>query len=225
MFARSLSLSVAPALTELLPHLRLGVLTCEVSVAPSPEPLLDLIAARCASLPKEVSLDSLSTHPRITATRAAYRTLGKDPTRYRGSCEALSRRVLQGKGLYKISNVVDIINLTSLTVFHCLGCYDLAALKGAAVFRAGTDGESYTGIGKGAINLEGLPLFADSEGPFGTPTSDSERSMVRDATTKIGVVIIAFAGGETLPEELDALTNLFQRFAGGSQFDKFLVGA
>src|SRR5580658_7562391 len=121
----------------------------------------------------------------ITATRAAYKALGKDPARYRGSAEALLRRIIAGKSLPRINAVVDIINLVSVESRLPIGLYDLAHVSGVIVFRAGRAGETYKGIGKYDLNLEGLPLFADTVGPHGSATSDSERTMVTTATKEI----------------------------------------
>jgi DNA/RNA-binding domain of Phe-tRNA-synthetase-like protein len=128
------------------------------------------------------------------ATRAAYKALGKDPARYRGSAEALLRRVIAKKGLPRISNVVDVINLVSVESRLPVGLYDLAHVQGDIVFRAGRAGETYKGIGKYDLNLEGLPVFCDAIGPHGSPTSDSERTMVTEATKKILAIIISFGG-------------------------------
>ncbi len=73
--------------------------------------------------------------PQILATRSAYKSLGKDPARYRGSAEALLRRVLAGKGLPRINSVVDVINLVSVESRLPVGLYDLSAVTGDIVFR------------------------------------------------------------------------------------------
>src|SRR5258708_28695140 len=96
----------------------------------------------------------------ILATRAGYKALGKDPARYRGSAEALLRRLIAGKGMPRINNVVDVINLVSVESRLPVGLYDLAYVEGAIEFRAGRAGETYKGIGKYDLNLEELPLFA-----------------------------------------------------------------
>jgi len=149
------------------------------------------------------------------ATRAAYKALGKDPARYRGSAEALLRRVIAGKGLPRISNVVDVINLVSVESRLPVGLYDLAHVQGDIVFRAGRAGESYKGIGKYDLNLEGLPVFCDAVGPHGSPTSDSERTMVTLATTKVIAIIISFGGAEMLPRSGQQMMELLQRYASG----------
>jgi len=55
--------------------------------------------------------------------------IGKDPSPYRPSQEALLRGVLQGKGLFKINTVVDANNLISFRSQHSVGSYDLDQVK------------------------------------------------------------------------------------------------
>jgi DNA/RNA-binding domain of Phe-tRNA-synthetase-like protein len=158
--------------------------------------------------PKEV-LESAA----IVATRAAYKALGKDPARYRGSAEALLRRVIAGKGLPRINNVVDVINYVSVESRLPVGLYDLAHIEGDIVFRAGRAGETYKGIGKYDLNLEGLPVFCDALGPHGSPTSDSERTMVTEATGQVLAIIISFGGADPLQRWGLQMTELLERYA------------
>src|SRR5882724_2060138 len=130
----------------------------------------------------------------ILATRAGYKALGKDPARYRGSAEALLRRLIAGKGMPRIDNVVDVINLVSVESRLPIGLYDLTHVEGAIEFRAGRAGETYKGIGKYDLNLEGLPLFADGKGPHGSATSDSERTKVTEATLQVLAILVSFGG-------------------------------
>jgi DNA/RNA-binding domain of Phe-tRNA-synthetase-like protein len=153
--------------------------------------------------------------PQILGTRAAYKALGKDPARYRGSAEALLRRVIAGKGLPRINSVVDIINLVSVESRLSIGLYDLAHVSGDILFRAGRAGETYKGIGKYDLNLEGLPVFCDAIGPHGSPTSDSERTMVTSETKNVLAVIISFAGKEGLDRWTQRMSELFTQHASG----------
>jgi DNA/RNA-binding domain of Phe-tRNA-synthetase-like protein len=155
--------------------------------------------------------------PQILATRAAYKALGKDPARYRGSAEALLRRVIAGKGLPQINAVVDAINVVSVESRLPIGLYDLAHVQGDVVFRAGRAAESYKGIGKYDLNLEGLPVFCDELGPHGSPTSDSERTMVTSATKNVLAVVISFGGANDLGRWARRLEMLFQEFAAGAE--------
>ena len=155
----------------------------------------------------------------ILATRAGYKALGKDPARYRGSAEALLRRVIAGKGLPRINNVVDVINLVSVDSRLPVGLYDLAQVQGDIVFRAGRAGETYKGIGKYDLNLEGLPVFCDAVGPHGSPTSDSERTMVTLATKKVVAIIVSFGGADGLERWAGRMSALLKQYAVGRDIE------
>ena len=155
--------------------------------------------------------------PQVEATRRAYKALGKDPARYRGSAEALLRRVVAGKGLPQINSVVDAINLVSVESRLSIGLYDLGHVVGEIVFRAGRAGETYKGIGKYDLNLEDLPLFVDTVGPHGSATSDSERTMVTAETKEILAVIVSFGGRENLDLWMQRLSALLQQYAAGTE--------
>jgi len=162
---------------------------------------------------------SVLESPQIEMTRRAYKALGKDPARYRGSAEALLRRVVAGKGLPQVNAVVDIINLVSLESRLPVGLYDTAQVRGDVVFRAGRAGESYKGIGKYDLNLEGLPLFADDQGPHGSATSDSERTMVTSKTEGILAVIVSFGGAEGLDRWTQRMSTLLSQYASAQKVE------
>lgn len=208
-----IELGVDPALRAGLPDLALGALKARVRVSRHDPSLWAELEERARRLEAEHSLAGMTETPEIRAARAAYRSLGKDPNRYRGSAEALLRRILQGKGLYRVNTVVDVNNLISLESLHPVGCYDLARLRLPLQFRVGAAGESYKGIGKDIINIAELPVFADQDGPFGSPTSDSERSMIRDDSTEILMVIISFSGEAGISEHLARAAALLGRYA------------
>lgn len=195
------------------PRVALVCVTAEVSTGATPEGL-DQELRGCEEKilmlaePKAV-LESAA----ILATRAGYKALGKDPARYRGSSEALLRRVIAGKGLPRINNVVDVINLVSVESRLPVGLYDLAHVQGDIVFRAGRAGETYKGIGKYNLNLEGLPVFCDAAGPHGSPTSDSERTMVTPATKHVIAIIISFGVADTMQRSGQQMTELLQKHA------------
>jgi len=151
--------------------------------------------------------------PEVETVRKAYKALGKDPSRYRGSAEALLRRMVAGKGFPQINAVVDAINLVSVESRLPIGLYDLGHVTGEIVFRAGRAGETYKGIGKYDLNLEGLPVFADNAGPHGSATSDSERTMVTAETKEVLAVIISFAGAEGLERWAQRVSTLLTQHA------------
>jgi len=205
------------------PRVALGCVTGAVKAHASPDGLtaeLAAVAQKMAGLadPKAV----LESAP-IMATRRGYKALGKDPARYRGSAEALLRRVISGKDLPQINAVVDVINLVSVESRLPIGLYDLAHVKGDVVFRAGRPGETYKGIGKYDLNLESLPLFADEEGPHGSATSDSERTMVTAETTRVLAILVSFGGSETLGTWTARMIALLERYAQGREFTSVVV--
>jgi len=127
----------------------------------------------------------------LAPARDLYRAFGLDPTRTRPSCEALLRRVLQGKGLPRILNAVDLCNLCSLQFLLPIGLYDAGRVRGPVSLRRGLPGEAYQGIRKDSVHLEGRPVLADEDGPFGNPTSDSLRTAMTPATRSLVMVIFA----------------------------------
>jgi len=205
------------------PRAALGCLTARVRAGPSPEALLDEIKARALEIERLPFPRGVLESPQIEITRRAYKALGKDPARYRGSAEALLRRVVAGKGLPDINAVVDIINLVSVESRLPVGLYDAAHVQGDVVFRAGRAGETYKGIGKYDLNLEGLPLFADDQGPHGSATSDSERTMVTSKTEGILAVIVSFGGTEGLDRWTERLSTLLSQYASGQNVDIHIV--
>jgi len=142
--------------------------------------------------------------------------LGKDPSRYRGAAEALVRRLISGRRLYKINNVVEINNLISLQCLHPVASYDAERIDGEVRFRLGHRCESYKGIGKEIINTEDLPVFADNLGAFGSPTSDSERTMIRPNTLMIVIAIMSFMVPAHLEVHIESACALLRVFAGAS---------
>jgi DNA/RNA-binding domain of Phe-tRNA-synthetase-like protein len=173
-----------------LPGVKLGIVEGHgVAVEALHPDLTKLLDEVCARKQKEFTVESLAEAEPIRAIRALFRSWGMDPSKYRPASEALLRRVVQGKGLYRVSNVVDIGNLVSIETGWPLGCYDRSQIAEPVVLRHGLPGESYEGIGKKTWNLEGRPVLADPAGPFGSPISDSTRSMITESAKDVVIVI------------------------------------
>src|SRR5271169_3598110 len=151
--------SIDPVLKKKCPSVALGLVSAQVLPADSSLELLGELYSCEAAILKSVDPRALLDAPAISATRSGYRALGKDPARYRGSAEALLRRLISGKHFPNINCVVDIINLVSVESRLPIGLYDLANVQGDITFRAGRNGETYKGIGKFDLNLENLPVF------------------------------------------------------------------
>src|SRR5271170_199952 len=202
-------------LREKCSRVALACVTAEVQTGATPEALeheLRVCEEKILKLPEPKAVLESGA---IVATRAGYKALGKDPARYRGSAEALLRRVIAGKGLPRINNVVDVINLVSVESRLPVGLYDWARVQGDIVFRAGRAEETYKGSGKYDLNLEGLPVFCDAAGPHGSPTSDSERTMVTLATKQVIAIIISFGGSDGLERWSQRMSELLKEYAPG----------
>jgi DNA/RNA-binding domain of Phe-tRNA-synthetase-like protein len=154
----------------------------------------------------------------LRPARELYKSIGLDPTRRRPSSEALFRRLISGKGLYRVNAVVDAVNLCSLRMMLSIGLYDLAQVKGPIQLRLGAEGEGYQGIGKGRINVEQRWTLADREGAFGNPSSDSWRTRIREETRNLLFVAFAPAGydPQALMGRLRESAGLIQKYCGGT---------
>ena len=205
------------------PRTALACVTAHVDAGASSAGLIEEMKARDTEIVKLPEPRAVLESPQIEATRRAYKALGKDPARYRGSAEALLRRAIAGKGLPQINAVVDTINLVSVESRLPIGLYDLARVSDDVIFRAGRAGETYKGIGKYDLNLEGLPIFCDTVGPHGSPTSDSERTMVTAETKEVLAVIVSFGGAENLDRWTQRLGALLQQYAAGAEIVTSIV--
>ena len=202
-----------------LPAVKLGMIEADgVRVEPADADLTRLINERCERKRREFTVESLAEAEPVRAVRGMFREWGMDPSKYRPSSEALLRRVVQGKGLYFIWNVVDLANLGSIETGWPYGCYDRAKLHPPIVFRHGAPGESYERVGKEMWHLEGRPTLADAEGPFGSPISDSTRTMIAESAQSVLVILYAplAASDERLSEAMRHVSDRLSQFAHAS---------
>jgi DNA/RNA-binding domain of Phe-tRNA-synthetase-like protein len=215
--------TIDEGLRKKCPRVALGCVTAEVQAGETPWELSELLKSRDEEILRLPEPRAVLESAPVLATRVAYKALGKDPARYRGSAEALLRRVIANKGLPQINAVVDVINLVSVESRLPVGLYDLAAVSGDIVFRAGRAGETYKGIGKYDLNLEGLPLFADEIGPHGSATSDSERTMVTASTKSIIALIVSFGGAADLPRWTPRMCALLTLYATAQNCESSVI--
>lgn len=161
-----------------------------------------------------LTTESLKELSGIAATRRVYKACGKDPSRYRPASEALIRRLLQGKELYQIDTLVDLINLASIRFGYSIGGFDASKFVGDTLtLGVGRAGEPYEGIGRGMLNIEGLPVYRDAEGGVGTPTSDHERTKITLETRRLLVLINGYDGNEErVRQNAEFILDLVRRF-------------
>ena len=185
--------------------------------------LWDEINALGEKYKQTLTTESLKEISGIAATRKVYRACGKDPSRYRPASEALIRRMLQGKKLYQIDTLVDLVNLASIAYGYSIGGFDANKFEGDTLaLGVGKAGEPYEGIGRGMLNIEGLPVYRDAKGGVGTPTSDNERTKMTVGTTHLVVLINGYDGNEEQvranAEYIQELLKKYCKSDGGSYF-------
>lgn len=197
----------------------------EANVVNTPycQELWDEIHALGEKYKETLTTESLKEMSGIAATRKVYRACGKDPSRYRPASEALIRRMLQGKELYQRDTLVDLVNLASIAYGYSIGGFDADKFEGDTLtLGVGKAGEPYEGIGRGMINIEGLPVYRDKIGGVGTPTSDNERTKMNIDTTHLVVLINGYDGDEQhVRENAEYIIQLLKKYCqsdGGSYF-------
>lgn len=188
------------------------------------EELWKLIDEQCEKFRQTLTTDTVKDISAIAATRRVYKACGKDPSRYRPSSEALIRRVLQGKQLYQIDTLVDLINLASITYGYSIGGFDAGKFSGDTLsLGVGREGEPYEGIGRGMLNIAGLPVYRDAIGGVGTPTSDNERTKMGLATRRLVALVNGYDGNEeTVRATAQLIIRLVERFCNGRNARYFI---
>lgn len=210
-----LTISVSSEFSERVPQFRGAFLEATVQNSATSPKLWAEIEASCEKLQADFTTETIKSRSSIAATRAAYKACGKDPSRYRPASEQLSRRILQGKGLYSVDTLVDLGNLVSIFSGYPTGLLDADKIVGTSVeLGIGRADEPYEGIGRGRLNIEGLPVYRDAVGAIASPTSDSTRTMLSPTTQRLLFIINAYDGDEQLLQEsIDLALDLLQHYA------------
>ncbi len=208
---------------EACPEFKGMALEAMVTNTPYSEELWQEIGRFTEEYRAKFTVDSIKEMPSIQATRTAYKRCGKDPSRYRPSGEALCRRLLRGLELYKVDTVVDLINLVSIASGYSIGGFDADKFEGDTLtLGIGRAGEPYEGIGRGELNIEGMPVYRDAVGGVGTPTSDNERTKLSLETTHLLAIVNGYDGDSIhLQETIDYMKALLEKYAGGREFTTY----
>ena len=216
-------INVSQEIESVCPEFVGACVEAQVVNTPYCEELWQEIEALGERFRSELTTESLKDMTSIAATRRVYKACGKDPSRYRPASEALIRRMLQGKELYQRDTLVDLVNLASIAYGYSIGGFDADKFVGNTLtLGIGREGEPYEGIGRGLLNICGLPVYRDAEGGVGTPTSDNERTKMTINTRHLVVLINGYDGNEQrVRENAEYIQQLLRKYCqsdGGSYF-------
>lgn len=218
------TLNISEEISQIWPKTVIGSITATIVVTESSEKLKEKLTQTAEEKKEKLKIEDISQLPPIKQGRKAYKAFGKDPARYRLASEALLRRILKGKGMYFVNNLVEINNLVSIESGFPICAFDLEKVNNPITFRIGKKDEPYQGIGRGPLNIENLPVFSDSEGAFGSPTSDSERVKITDETSRMNMNIVSFSGEDNLEYYLEKLKKYLEEFAEAEIINREITG-
>lgn len=221
---KKINVLVSAEIKQVCPEFVGACVEADVVNTPYCEGLWQEVERQCERFRRELTTESLKELTSIAATRRVYKACGKDPSRYRPASEALIRRVLQGKELYQRDTLVDLVNLASIVYGYSIGGFDADRFVGDTLtLGIGREGEPYEGIGRGIINIEGLPVYRDSQGGVGTPTSDNERTKMTLDTRRLVVLINGYDGNEQrVRENAEYILALLARYCQSTNGSYFL---
>lgn len=215
-----IKIEVSEELKSLCPNFVGAAILADVTNQEHSESLWKEIDLYSQELKASISIPDIKLNKNIAATREAYKAFGKDPNRYRPSAEALQRRILRDLPLYQIDNLVDLINLVSIKTGYSIGGFDFDNIVGdKLVLGVGKADEPFEAIGRGILNIEGLPVYRDSIGGIGTPTSDEERTKLSLSTTKLLMLINGYSGEEGLKEATEYAISLLKQHANATNIE------
>jgi len=217
-----MEVKIDQVITEKTPNFHIGVLECNVLVYEEAK-VDDLVKEFEEKTNNNIDILDVVNLDTIIDGRNAYKKYGKDPSRYRLAVESLYRRLSKGNKLYRINNVVDLGNVISIKTRRSVAVLDYNNIDGNILIRLGTKNDDFYGIGRGKLNIENIPVYVDNVSPFGSPTSDTERTMITAKTTKILLFIISFNGIRNLNDELEYAKAIYEQYAKGSNFKSKII--
>ena len=207
---------IEPEISKFAPDYTVSIIESSVINTNSNVNLWNIIETELNRFNSRYLIEDVNKLPGIYEMRQLYKNTGKDPNRYRPSSESLCRRILNKKGLYKINTLVDIINYVSIISGFSIGGFDHEKVVGSISLGIGNAGEKFEAIGRGILNIEGLPVYRDEAGCLGTQTSDEERTKITMQTKKVLIIIHSPAGKDRLIPATELLISLLEEYVQAS---------
>lgn len=218
-----IKIEVSKEIISLCPDYHMAVVTAEILNTKYSCSLWKEIEHIVAEYRKRYTIETIKEIKPIYDTREAYKRCGKEPSRYRPSSEALCRRILKGNNLYNVNTAVDLVNVVSIETGFSIGAFDSSKISGDVItYCIGKDGEPYEGIGRGLLNIEGLPVWRDSIGGFGTPTSDHERTKIDIDSKELLIIINSYGGEDGLSGAVEKLRELLLKYVSAKNIVVFI---
>lgn len=219
-----INIKVDPRILMVCPQIQIGLLSANVINSETSDSLWQEIEDEANRIASAYQLLEINQRPAIAATRKLYKSLGKDPGRYRVSSEALCRRIIRGLGLYRLTSLIDIVNLVSVRSGYAISGLDANKIMGDTLtMGVGERDEQYCAIGRGYLNIEGLPVYRDSLGGVATPTSDEERTKFTLDTSRVQININAFAPEMPVDDALNWTASLLEKYAQATNIETKII--
>ena len=215
-----IDIMIDPRIIEACPETRIGLVRATVVNGPTSDELWDEIEAAATQVKQRYQLLEINQRPAIAGTRRLYKALGKDPSRYRVASEALCRRIIRGLGIYRLTTLIDVVNLVSIKSGYAISGLDADRIVGDTLtMSVGTAADEYHGIGRGLLNIDGMPCYRDAQGPIATPTSDEERTKYPEQTVTAQININAFAPEMPVEQAVDWMASLLEKYAQATRLE------
>ena len=220
-----IDIKIDPRILNACPETRIGLIRATVINGPTCDELWAEIEAAAEEIKQRYELLEINKRPAIAGTRHLYKALGKDPSRYRVASEALCRRIIRGLGIYRLTTLIDVVNLVSIKSGYAISGLDGDRIEGDTLtLSVGTADDVYNGIGRGVLNIEGMPCYRDALGPIATPTSDEERTKFTEQTVTAQININAFAPEMPVEETVEWMAELLKKYAHATNVETGVLG-
>ncbi|MGM9869228.1 MAG: B3/4 domain-containing protein [Sodaliphilus sp.] len=206
------------------PQLQIGLIEADVRNSDTPEELWAEIEMEAERIKATYQLLEINQRPAVASTRRLYKALGKAPGRYRVASEALCRRIIKGLGLYRLTTLIDVVNLVSIKSGYPISGLDFDKIEGDTLcLGVGEAEEKYCGIGRGPLNIENMPVYRDAIGGIATPTSDEERTKFTPETKKVQININGFGPETDMVETLQWMVQLLEKYAFATNIETKII--
>ena len=218
------SVIIDKRIVDVCPGMRVGLIRANVQNTPTGDELWQELELAARDVVSRYELLEINKRPAVAATRRVYKHFGKDPNRYRVASEALCRRLIRGSGIYRLTILVDLINLVSIRSGYPISALDADKLEGDSLsLGIGEEGEYYEGIGRGQLNIAGMPVYRDAKGGVATPTSDEERTKITELTTRVQININGYAEEMPMAECVDWVVTLLKKYAMATDIETQII--